>query len=370
MEVLVAASDRVWVSHQAAHEFWRNRMSVIDDRKSASRVVTESLEKNLRSMQAAIRTWAKQTAVPEDVEEQIAEQFAGATTELRESIERESAETGTITYDAATDSVVRRLRPLLQGRVGPPLPPEEFQKALATFAQRAEQQVPPGFADAGKVGHPEGGAGDYLVWLQSLTEAKRRGLPLVIVTGDEKDDWWWKHRGQFVGPRPELVEECMTEIGLPLFMLRPADLISNASAVDVAVREDVRNEIERATEPADEDLQVGEDDSDAPIWNAAAVHELLRRLDEEGAVQAGVIRQAAQLGGLISRTEIYEAAGYDEDRMLRGFTRPSARVTKDLQAAGLLEPGVTPMLTPKYFTGVTAKQFAIPTEVVGDILDG
>lgn len=349
------------------HEFWRNRMSVIDDRKSASRIVTESLEKNLRSMQAAIRTWAKQTAVPEDVEEQILEQLGGATTELRESIERESAETGTITYDAATDSVVRRLRPLLEGRVGPPL--EQFEKALATFAQRAGQQVPPGFADAGKVGHPEGGAGDYLVWLQSLIEAKRRGLPLVIVTGDEKDDWWWKHRGQFVGPRAELVEECMRETGLPLFMLRPADLISNASAVDVAVREDARNEIERATEPADEDLQVDEEDSDAPIWIAVAVHELLRRLDEEGAVQADVIRRAAQLGGLISRTEIYEVAGYDEDRMLRGFTRPSARVTKDLQAAGLLEPGVTPMLTPKYFTGVTAKQFAIPAEVV-DILGG
>lgn len=208
-----------------------------------------------------------------------------------------------------------------------------------------------------------------MVWRQSLMEAKRRGLPLVIVTGDEKDDWWWKHRGQFVGPRIELVEECLTETGLPLFMLRPADLISNASAVDVAVREDARNEIERATESADNDLPIGEDDSDASVWNAVSVHELLRRLDEEGAVQADVIRRAAQLGGAIERTEIYEIAGYDEDRMLRGFTRPSARVTKDLQTAGLLEPGVTPMLTPRYFTGVIAKQFVIPAEVV-DILDG
>ncbi len=146
----------------------------------------------------------------------------------------------------------------------------------------------------------------------------------MIVTGDEKDDWWWKHRGQFVGPRIELVEECLTETGLPLFMLRPADLISNASAVDVAVREDARNEIERATESADNDLPIGEDDSDASVWNAVSVHELLRRLDEEGAVQADVIRRAAQLGGAIERTEIYEIAGYDEDRMLRGFTRPSA----------------------------------------------
>lgn len=154
LEVLAAASDRVWVSHQAAREFWRNRMNVIDDRKSAAKVVTEALEKNLRAMQAAIRTWAEQTAVPEDVEEEITEQLAGATADLRESIERESAETGTITYDAATDSVVRRLRPLLQGRVGPPLPVEEFHEAVETYTQRVEQQIPPGFADAGKVGQP------------------------------------------------------------------------------------------------------------------------------------------------------------------------------------------------------------------------
>lgn len=76
----------------------------------------------------------------------------------------------------------------------------------------------------------------------------------------------------------------------------------------VEVAADVIRSVDRSTEP------------DESFWSSEAVAELLDRLDAEGAVQAEVIRRAAELGGIIEREEIYEMAGYDESRRLSGFS--------------------------------------------------
>jgi hypothetical protein len=100
----------------------------------------------------------------------------------------------------------------------------------------------------------------------------------------------------------------------------------------------------------------------------AAVTALLEVLDAEGQDQVLVIREAAARGGRIDREAIYELCGYEDDRMLRGFTRPTARITGDLQDEGIVAPDVEPALVPVY-VGVKAAAFRIPTEMVS-ILTG
>jgi hypothetical protein len=31
-------------------------------------------------------------------------------------------------------------------------------------------------------------------------------MDLLIVTRDEKEDWWWRQQAVFVGPRPEVLK--------------------------------------------------------------------------------------------------------------------------------------------------------------------
>jgi PIN like domain len=214
---------------------------------------------------------------------------------------------------------------------------------------------PPGYLDSDKVDSElaEGPAGDYLVWYQACQVSEERDLDLVVVTGDEKEDWWWRHRGDFLGPRPELVTELLRESGHRLFMLRPKDLLALSSVLEVAVSEASVADAERARPEY----------SSKPEWTAPAVHELLSRLDNEGRVQGEVIRVAAQMGGEVDRDAVYAICEFDDDRMLRGFTRPTARITADLRASGLVEEGVTAMLIPRY-DGVKAAAFRIPSEVV------
>jgi hypothetical protein len=54
---------------------------------------------------------------------------------------------------------------------------------------------------------PEGGAGDYLVWYEATRYAKEQDRDLLIVTRDQKQDWWWRQQADFIGPRPELTLE-------------------------------------------------------------------------------------------------------------------------------------------------------------------
>ena len=161
-----------------------------------------------------------------------------------------------------------------------------------------------------------------------------------------------------MGPRAELVLEFASQSTRRLYMLRPLQLIEQAAILNVFVSPEAATDVARA-----------ERESRRPVWTRAAVAELLRRLDAEGREQADVIRAAAEHGGVITREEIYEIGGYAEERMLRGFTRPSARITRDLQSEGLLDDEVESALTPQYDGGVTAVRFEIPLEVVEILSD-
>lgn len=353
--VLHAASDRVWVSHQAALEFWRNRCAVIDRRNAATEQISTAIDKNERSLIDAIDIWAKQTAVDEAVKMTVREAIAGGLRQARETINGQIAGAGSISYSPESDAVLDVLRDLLVASVGPALQPADHAEAVQEAQRRVEQRIPPGYRDAEKAQSElsEGAGGDYLVWLQSMNEAERRGLPLAVVTGDEKEDWWWRHKSTLMGPRPELVREFAQRSTHRLYLLRPLQLIEHANVLNVTVSPEAATDVARA-----------EIKSRRAEWTPAAVQELLKRLDGEGREQADIIRFAAEHGGIVTREEIFQIAGYGEERMLRGFTRPSARITRALQESGVLDGEVEPVLTPHYDGGVTAVRFEIPLDVV------
>ena len=84
-------------------------------------------------------------------------------------------------------------------------------------------------------------------------------------------------------------------------------------------------------------------------------------------VAAPTSEPTAASGGSISRDEIYVLCDYSDDRMLRGITRPAARITADLQSEGVLPASVEPMMKSVYVDAGQLTAIRIPPEVV-DIL--
>ena len=330
-------------------------MAAIGNPNGAALDVRTALQKNLRSTVDALSRWAKQVALADDDLELLIADVTGVFERLVDAVDETEPNRVQADAPAAKDRVLNRLSVLLEGKVLPRPSEDKWTKLVAEGKRRVEEQQPPGYLDADKDEDPEGPAGDFLVYWQACEEAKKRQLDLVIITGDEKEDWWWRHRSVVIGPRHEMTKEFFDfSGGRKLFLLRPRDLLLRSVALDVQIN------------PASlEDAGRERDDLDpVGIWTAEAATELLRRLDMEGQVQSDVIREAAALGGTISRERVYGLCGYDDERMLRGFTRPAARITADLQREGLLAEPVTPILNPLYPDGVRASGFRIPMEVV------
>ncbi len=353
--VLRGVADRLWVPHQVMREFWRNRLGVLASRGAGTEQVLAALDKQQRAISDAIHQWAKTSAVETAVRDGLLERVLTTHAELEDTIQAHTPVPPKAVRGSGSEPVLHELEGLLAGKVGVALDDIEWQAAVKEGHTRVTRREPPGYLDADKVGSdiPEGAAGDYLVWYQAINEAKRRGQDMLLVTGDEKEDWWWRHRSELLGPRVELVAEFRVKCGRRLFMMRPIDLLTRAATLKVAVRRESVDDVER----------VSRESQVRPRWTAEGVAALLDRLTAEGWEHALVIRAAAARGGTIDRRAVYEICGYEDDRMLRGFTRPAARITSDLQSAGLVADGVEAALTPVYY-GVKAAAFTIPAEMV------
>jgi hypothetical protein len=351
--VLRRLEDRLWAPHQVLTEFWRNRLRVLGNSRASTKEALEQLGKQRRSVENTLRQWAKSTAVDTAILDGLVGNAARFHDDLEAQVQRHAPVVAD-TAPAGAEPVLVELEELLAGRVGPPPAPEKRELAIVEGNRRAEAKQPPGYLDAGKLegGPPEGAAGDYLVWSQAVAEAGRRGQDLLLVTGDEKEDWWWRDQGRFLGPRIELVVEFAATTGRRLYLMRPVDLLRRAPALAVTVRDDSVHEAERVGELAE------------ASWTREGLTALLERLEGEGWPHAEIIREAARSGGSISRDRVYEISGYTPERMLKGFTRPAGRITGDLRGEGVVDPGVESVLTPIY-DGPRAVGFAVPPELVG-----
>jgi hypothetical protein len=242
--VLMALGDRLWIPHQVAVEFWRNREAELQDPRDISITVRDLASQRDKSI-SIFRTWANRV----DLREERTAQLVGVLTQAFATIitaVTELADNDALDFSRNTnkDAVLLALEPIMRGRIGSALDKHEYAEAIVEAKRRADSKIPPGFKDSGK--GPLLSAGDYLVWLQIIRHAKIEQRDVLFVTGDTKEDWWRKVRGELRGPLPELVEELKDQASVRLFMLRPKSLLLQArQALRIKVHDESVQDIER-----------------------------------------------------------------------------------------------------------------------------
>jgi predicted nucleic acid-binding protein len=350
--LLERLGPRLFVPNQVLREFWRNRQSVLGSPAAANKDVKAALSKNATSSKDAVKRWAKSLALDNDFRDEV----VGSIDAFYDEILARTENSPTLRVNAATptseDPVLTRLEHILEGCVGAQLSAERWTEAIAEGNRRVIAEEPPGYRDDDKLGNDteEQAAGDYLVWVQLIEQASNSSSDLVLVTSDSKEDWWEKVRDINIGPRRELIEEFAQATSRRVFFLEPADFLDRGPVLDIEVQRSSVEDVERVR------------DAVVP-WDEQSVFAVLVRLEQEGAVQAEVIKEAATGGGTISRERVYELDGRDDDQMLRGFTRPVTRITADLQAQGIVPEGLAPLLSSHYESGVKTTHFIVPIEV-------
>ncbi|WP_327136595.1 PIN-like domain-containing protein [Streptomyces sp. NBC_01340] len=344
LQALCTLDDRLWVPHQVLLEFWRNRESTIGDARSSGTKAAEDMAGHAAQAVKTLRSWANHVALPDGEFDRLRAQLSGVFDDVQETIVNVGeGEWQNITSDTSTDPVIARLEPALAGRAGAPLDPEDHEKAVKEGMRRVEKRIPPGYMDRNKDG--DGASGDFLLWEQILREAARRKCDVLFVTADGKEDWWRKERGFNRGPRPELTAELKARGGGRLLMLTPKRFLEVAASVlEFSLREGSVEDIERVERIETEDKHGG--------WTSAALHELFDRLAYEGYQnRVDVIKYAAEMNGFASALNVYEICDYDNDRTLRGFTRPVKRITGQLRQLGRIPDSAVPVLETRYEPG-------------------
>jgi len=360
LQVLEKLGDRLFVPHQVLVEFWHNRESALRDRQDTAESTIEALKHQSEQTIAALRAWANRIALaPEklaELEGELQKGFGALTDAITELTEADEVERSPNTN---TDPVLARLETILTGRVGAPPKPEAKEAAVKEALRRIEAEEPPGYKDKNK--DDDSAVGDYLVWTEVLHEAEQRSAEVLLVTGDVKDDWWRRERGETRGPRLELVTEMKKRAGVELFMLRPESLLRHAAAVlQIDVREESVRDVERV-----ERFLAGLSGG----CTVESVRTFMERLSQEAVVQAEAVRLAAKKGGFVSREDVYQLGGYEEGRTLRGFTRPARRIAHDLREQGVLQEGSAEILEAVYEGDVQAAGFRIPADLIPLIRD-
>lgn len=236
LAVLEALRHCLWMPHQVLGEFWRNQQSedVFGRHQLKAAAVKEVVQEARASVRQAVERWSSE--VHPDERRRLDASLTGLEEQLRavervidEQVGRDAVPGAP---DTTADPVVRALEGLFAGRVGARPTAERHAYLVNEAKDRALHQIPPGFKDfdAGKA--DVYAAGDYLLWVEVMSEARARQQDVVFVTRDLKEDWWRPTRpGQARQPRVELVDELRRETSRRLFMLEPSELMRHACRI-------------------------------------------------------------------------------------------------------------------------------------------
>ncbi|WP_213575673.1 PIN-like domain-containing protein [Rhodococcus sp. USK13] len=263
LDVLTRVSSRLWVPHQAALEYQRNRLGVAaDQQKAHDAVASIASERVTEVLSTAVTTLTElcAEAVGEvrdrEIRSAIEEQFTMTVSSLEAVLtERQLAmqnkfhelrRTHTIDFaDARNADPIRAALDALitDDRVGEKPDAETLETRKKKAQTRIDAKIPPGYKDANK----DDATGDCLIWFELLDHARKSTRPILFVTDDAKEDSYQRVRGQIVGPRVELRAEMANEAKQPYHQTTLDGFVRLANRhLKTAVPEDTIATLERS----------------------------------------------------------------------------------------------------------------------------
>lgn len=206
LRLFEALGDALWIPYQVGLEFQRNRLDVEFGALDAYDALLKDQEAIIERARDRLRQLRAHPTI--DVQKELAAldmfllDFKGRMETARSA--HPSAE---------IDSVLEKLTKLLECRIGGKWPAEKLVALKKEGEDRYSKKIPPGYKDQKKDAGEYDKFGDLLIWKDIIVKAKADKRPVIFISDDAKEDWWWIHRGRKVGPRPELIEEFRGEAG-------------------------------------------------------------------------------------------------------------------------------------------------------------
>ncbi|MFC7641421.1 PIN-like domain-containing protein [Streptosporangium lutulentum] len=223
LDALRALGDRLWIPDQVGLEFMRNRATVIGHGSGFS----DKFREAAGDLHKEVQRLKEHRGLKDDEVNGIKKAIDDAITGILDV----HADLYAFEVDPAIavndDPIFKEIELITAGKVGPPFSRPDEVEAKKIGTQRINDKIPPGYSDVRDKG-VEGALGDYFMWEQTLIEAERRGLPVLLVTNENKEDWVRKEGSYTRGPRIELVNEMLARTGQTFHLMNVKSFLFHA----------------------------------------------------------------------------------------------------------------------------------------------
>jgi len=219
MNILNEISDRIIIPYQAAKEYQDNRLNVIKDQEDAYDKIMDNIKRNFKKTKENLNSYKKHPLINVD---KIVADLDNLCSYIEESLQNNKSNHPNLFYE---DDLREELTSLLDGKISKPCPLEKKDRIQEECEYRYKNLIPPGYKDGKK---DENKCGDLILWFQLIKIAKTKNSPLIFITDDKKEDWWWIVEGKTIGPRQELIEEIHQKVDVQYYMYKTDQFIEFA----------------------------------------------------------------------------------------------------------------------------------------------
>lgn len=222
MGALRAFKSRLWVPYWVALEFSRKWRTVDEINRKAYEKLKSAIRKDGRSLANQFNDFSRHQVIDSKAESAKVVEFIDT---LCSSLDEAAARHPSM---EEAESVLAEIIDLIGDSIGATPTEDELSQWRKVGKERFDQRIPPGYMDArDKEGDER--FGDYFIWEQIIDQSKSTGKHVIFVSDDRKEDWIQRVDGKDIGPRPELVQEFKSRVGMRFYCYPFRGFITRAS---------------------------------------------------------------------------------------------------------------------------------------------
>lgn len=203
LSILGKISDRIWIPHQFALEYQRNRLGVIEEQERGYDDVAKKLEGAYEDVENKLGKYAHRHPFIK-IQKILKKLERSINDSIKETKDKKQKHPNWFEKDPIRDEIDE----LFKDKVGDPC--DDLDSVEREGAIRYAKEIPPGYKDIKKDDTDPSKTkkfGDWIGWHQILKKAEKDKKPIILVTGEKKEDWWQEIGGKTIGPRFELIKE-------------------------------------------------------------------------------------------------------------------------------------------------------------------
>ena len=194
---------QLWIPYQVGYEFYENRINVISEYEKSYDEILSIIKKAKSDIEDKYKDHPFLDLC--EIKKMINNGLSGIVKKIKQAKNKHPKW-------LEKDEVLEKLNLLFEGNIGNNYDEQKLKEIKGEGKERYEKKIPPGFKDDDK---PEDKKyGDLILWYQIIDKAMKSKKPIVLISGDVKEDWWLEKSGKRLMPLPQLKKEISDKAGV------------------------------------------------------------------------------------------------------------------------------------------------------------